>query len=119
MMMSAVMPDPSLMLVQLRPDWAESWAKVLSVSYGGLPVGVNEAPWTDTDCSEDTVRPATLVPPPHASLPLMTPVPFLSTPEKLTSAPSTFIVVLFQRTSTPTVRVAFTVLPKPAKVVLL
>src|SRR3954447_23621947 len=111
MMMSAWMPDPSLMLDQFRPDWEESWVKVLRVSYGGLPLGVNEAPATLTDCSEGTVRPATFVPPPHASMPLMTPVPFLSTPEKLTRAPITFMVVLFHFTSTPTVRVAFTVLP--------
>ena len=62
--------------------------------------------------------PATFVSAPHASMPLMSPVPFLTMPEKLTSAPITFIVVLFHVTYTPTVRDAVRVVPEPVAILL-
>src|SRR4026209_2380257 len=43
----------------------------------------------------------------------MTPAPSFTRPEKLTRAPSTFIVVLFQDTYTPTVRDAVRVVLAP------
>src|SRR3954464_7458687 len=106
-MMSAGMAGPLVTESQPRCDCAESWAKVLRVSYGGLPVGMNELPFTSTDSFAGTLMPATLVSLPHASTPLIAPVPFFTIPEKLTSAPITFSVDLFQLTNTPTVRVAY------------
>src|SRR5436190_1030688 len=51
-------------------------------------------------------------------MPEMSPVPFFTMPEKLTSAPITFIVVRFHWTYTPTVRDAVPVVPDPVAILL-
>src|SRR4029079_12434928 len=79
---------------------------------------LNELPPTSPDSLAGTLMPATLVSAPHPSMPLMSPVPFFTIPEKLTSAPITFIVVLSHLTYTPTVREAVPVVPDPVAMLL-
>src|SRR6476646_3015547 len=118
MSMSAVSEEPLTTPCQSSLALEESWLNVLSVSYGGFPVGTNEFPFTSTDSLAGTLIPATFVSAPHASMPLMSPVPFFTMPEKLTSAPITFIVVRFHWTYTPTVRDAVPVVPDPVAILL-
>src|SRR6476659_1123811 len=118
MSMSAVSEEPLTTPCQSSFAREASWLNVLSVSYGGFPVGVNEFPFTSTDSLAGTLIPATFVSAPHASMPLMSPVPFFTMPEKLTSAPITFIVVRSHLTYTPTVRDAVPVVPDPVAIVL-
>src|SRR6185369_4480866 len=118
MSMSACIEVPEVMPAQSILEAAESCENVFSVSYGGFPVGVNEFPDVFMFDSNGMLMPATFVSAPHASIPLMSPVPAFTMPVKLTSAPITFIVVLLHWTYTPTVRDAAAVVPDPVATLL-
>ena len=87
------------------PVFALSVAKLFDVSIGGLPAGWKLPPLM-TRSPESTITPATSGCWPHWSMPLMTPVPFLSRPDKLSHAAATLIVAVFHVAYMPTVRSA-------------
>src|SRR5258708_2740534 len=115
MVMSKLSDVPFLMPAQSILTADDSCEKVLVVSYGGFPVGAQLLPlicMSAFPLYSGTESPATF-PPPHWSVPLIVPVPFLMMPVRLVQALRTFMVVLFHEAKTPTVRVACAVRPLP------